>query len=123
MGGDDWKARRERVGGEKRAEKWEMRRRRRRRGLEKQRGTGVERSLGGRERGIGARGGGVSMMNEWGERGRSRTDKRAGRREKHMKGRRRARDRDEREKWSWWGQRGEEEEEEREDMLKEKEQG
>lgn len=45
-------------------------------------------------------------MNEWGERGRSRTDKRAGRREKHMKGRRRARDRDEREKWSWRGQRG-----------------
>lgn len=50
----------ERDEGERRVEKWEMRRR----GLETQRGTGVEGRLGGRERGKGAGGGGVSMMNE-----------------------------------------------------------
>lgn len=50
MGGDDWKARRERERdeGEKRVEKWEMRRRMR--GLERQRQKGEEERLGEEER-------------------------------------------------------------------------
>lgn len=53
---------------------------------------------------------------------RRRTDKRAGRREKHVKGRRKAREAQKRWRSKVGGGRQGEEEEGREDMLKEKEQ-